>query len=502
MAKIKVIFLGVLVMVVTGCNLPTIAHQIRPGIPMYEQFIADCNTGENVEPGELIQPIPGCDNWEINRYERPFNRETQDEYYPDLDVLFAELGRDGTWFYLNLALFDVSEDTQQLDGTYGIEIDWDRDGRGDILIVVDEPGKIDKDEWSVLGVQVWKDNNNDVGNDIPKEPDSPYLGDGYNLLAFDQGEGSDPDAAWARAKLGQSAYVEMAFKTTLLDNPVEFVWWVWSDQGVANVAGFDYHDKYARAEAGDANEFQPYFPSDQVHGLDNTCASLWGLPPDDDPSLCVNDPNFARRDCPPMDYDAFLAWWYPLWGSPPLPTLPPHHEAVVYEEYTKYACGDPRGTATPTRRGLTPWRDTPPTGTLETPTWTLETPKTPETPTPSRTSDVPCDFDCECEDALGENPYNCPKDCPEHCGNDMCDCGENPCTCKKDCGKPDPGDPCCECGDGVCIDDCRETCKSCPSDCGPCPCECGDGKCDKDCNENPDSCPEDCDPGGAAPGGP
>ncbi len=493
MAKIKVILLGVLILIVTGCTLPTVAHQVRPGMPIYEQFVTDCNTGLIVEPGEMIQPVPGCDNWEINRYERPFNAVAQDEYYPDLDILSAEIGRDSTWFYLYLTLFDASEDTQQLDGIYGIEIDWDRDGRGDMLILASQPGKFAKEEWSVLGVQVWKDNNNDVGNEEPREPDPPYLGDGYNLLVFDQGEGSDPDAAWARAKTGFSAYVEVAFKANLLDDPTEFVWWAWSDQGVANVAGYDYHDKYARAEAGDANEYQPYFPSDQVYELDNTCAALWGAPPDDeDPSLCVNDPNFARNDCPPLDYDAFFEWWYPLWGGPP---LPPHMEAKVYEWYKIYACGEPPGRITPTLPDFL-LRTRTPTGTLETPTWTLETPKTPETPTETttRTPYVPCNHDCFCEPDRGENANNCPFDCPNHCRNGTCDtrCDEDPCNCPQDCGQPDPNDECCECGDRLCIRECGENQNNCPEDCGEPECRCGNNKCEKECDENPDTCPEDC----------
>jgi len=85
-----------------------------------------------------------------------------------------------------------------------------------------------------------------------------------------------------------------------------------------------------------------------------------------------------------------------------------------------------------------------------------------DTPTPTT---VYCDFDCFCEPDRGENEKNCPKDCPEHCGNGACDCDENPCNCKEDCGNPSPNDACCECGDGVCINQCGENSKSCPQDC-------------------------------------
>jgi hypothetical protein len=71
-----------------------------------------------------------------------------------------------------------------------------------------------------------------------------------------------------------------------------------------------------------------------------------------------------------------------------------------------------------------------------------------DTPTPTTVS---CDFDCDCEPNQGETEYNCPKDCPKHCGNGICDCGENSATCKKDCGKSEgDGAKPCVCGDGIC----------------------------------------------------
>jgi hypothetical protein len=80
------------------------------------------------------------------------------------------------------------------------------------------------------------------------------------------------------------------------------------------------------------------------------------------------------------------------------------------------------------------------------------------TPTP-----VACDFDCDCEPKQGENEFNCPKDCPKHCGNGTCDCGETSQNCKKDCGPGDKLD--CVCGNGVCQAECGETPNTCLSDC-------------------------------------
>jgi hypothetical protein len=87
-----------------------------------------------------------------------------------------------------------------------------------------------------------------------------------------------------------------------------------------------------------------------------------------------------------------------------------------------------------------------------------------DTPTP-----VACDFDCDCEPNQGENEYNCPKDCPRHCGNGICDCGETSKNCKKDCGPGEQQEELpCVCGNGVCQPECGETGASgvyCYNDC-------------------------------------
>lgn len=288
---------GLLVLLLAACapagGTPTVGHGAQPGDPVYQQLVWDCNTGESL-PADYgtdgpIQPDAGCDSWQINRYERPFNAETQDIFLPDLDILSAELGTDGTWFYFRLSVFDVNQETQGLDGTYAIEIDIDIDGRGDVLVLARNPGEESTEDWTVLGVQFLGDDDNDVGDQQPLAPDPPNAGDGYDILAFDQGQGEDPDLAWARYKPGKPAILEIAFKASGIYNDPTFKWWAWTDEGVDNPAGFDYHDLYDHPEAGDPNESQPFFPSQAINEMDNTCAAIWGTEPGDDPDLCVND---------------------------------------------------------------------------------------------------------------------------------------------------------------------------------------------------------------------
>ncbi len=97
------LFVVLLVIILSACApdvaetpSPTHDNLIRPSDPVYEQLVWDCNTGDripdSISDDYLIQPGSGCDSWQINRYERPFNAVAQNEYFPDLDILSAELG--------------------------------------------------------------------------------------------------------------------------------------------------------------------------------------------------------------------------------------------------------------------------------------------------------------------------------------------------------------------------------------------------------------------------
>jgi hypothetical protein len=264
----------------------------RPGQPVYGQLIWDCNTGQNLPAaGDLIQPDGGCDNWEINRYERPFNAESQDVYFPDLDILSAELGQDAEWTYFRLTIFNENDEDGYLAGTYAIEIDIDIDGRGDVLALAKAPGEEAAEDWTTQGVQFWGDDDNDVGNQIPLVPDGPSNSDGYDVLVFDAGEGDDPGLAWVRLHPGKPAVLELAFKSSAIYNDPIFKWWAWTDQGVDEPASADYHDTFDHPQAGDPIQGQAFFPSQAINELDNTCTSIWGAPPGADPDLCTNDPS-------------------------------------------------------------------------------------------------------------------------------------------------------------------------------------------------------------------
>jgi cysteine-rich repeat protein len=85
----------------------------------------------------------------------------------------------------------------------------------------------------------------------------------------------------------------------------------------------------------------------------------------------------------------------------------------------------------------------------------------------------------------------CPRDCgvcpPPGCGDGACNGTETCDTCNADCGACPSA-----CGDLICNG--TETCDTCNADCGGCPAVCGDGTCNG--TETCSSCPDDC---GACP---
>jgi hypothetical protein len=277
---------------ILACGLPAALisgeSPTEPGSPVYLQMLLDCNTGEVVALGSPIQPHPGCDSWQINRYERPFNAGAQDQYHPDEDILSVALGQGQYWYYARLEIYDVDPDTGGLNGTYGLEIDMDLDGRGDVLIMAEILGSRESiSEWSNTGVQAWKDTDNDVGNEMPMKPDPAVDTDGYDEASLDpQALSGD---VWVRATLGKPSFVEIAFKPEVIDGDQAFKWWAWVDEGVSNPSGYDYHDAFAHEEAGDVYTSESFFPAREVYSVDNTCAEFWGVdPPPDDPSVCTN----------------------------------------------------------------------------------------------------------------------------------------------------------------------------------------------------------------------
>ena len=268
----------------TETPLPTatIEHKTIPGEPPSGTHSAMTDADSSGTAGE--QRARAGEFFTMNLYERPFNANTMDAYYPDLDIQKAVLNRSGDWTYVVITLKGPSpEGTMR--GFYGLEVDLDLDGRGDVLIMGGQPG----DAWSTDNVRVWQDSNNDVGDNVILSSDPPQAGDGYDKLIFDAGIGADADMAWVRRSPSNANAVDIAFKASAINNDVEYIWGAWTDLGVMNAAWFDYNDHFTHAEAGSPlKEVAQNYPLKALFEVDNTCRWTVGFAPKgDEPGICA-----------------------------------------------------------------------------------------------------------------------------------------------------------------------------------------------------------------------
>jgi hypothetical protein len=263
----------------------TVVHLTMPGNPSgTTRFLTDTDTKPYAPQKKAI----GGDEYPNNRWERPFTPEEMD-YLPDIDIVRGEMRTENPWFYITIFLSDIRPEGVG-HTRYGVEIDTDRDGRGDYLIWGISPPDSD---WTTDGVEVWKDTNNDVGGPMPMvsnaTADAGWLeGDGYDQKLFDGGQGADPDMAWIR-QLEGGKKIQLAFKQTVLEGMTSFLWSVLADGGVQDEAWFDYNDRFTQAEAGSPLPVQTaLYPVKEVYALDSTCRDAYGFTPTGtEPGLCV-----------------------------------------------------------------------------------------------------------------------------------------------------------------------------------------------------------------------
>jgi hypothetical protein len=259
----------------------TIAHTTRPETPASQGYhIWDSNSSSTA-----AQHRPqGGEYFDRNMFERPFSANTQDVYYPDVDIIQAYLLNDSPWIYAKIDVKGPNSTSGKLDASYGVEIDLDMNGRGDILITADTPNPTD---WTTDGVRIYQDANQDVGGASPISSDPPQKGDGYESLIFDQGRGNDPDLAWARVAPNKPAEVWIAFKSTLTQNAQRYLWGVWAQNGGLHPEWFDYNDHFTLEQAGSPFPGNAQYPLKELAEVDNTCRWAVGFEPTgDEPGVC------------------------------------------------------------------------------------------------------------------------------------------------------------------------------------------------------------------------
>ena len=186
-------------------------------------------------------------------YERPFNANTMDTYFPYMDIIHIQGFMDDTWGYLEITLAGADKNGQ-FPAQYAAELDLNKKGRGEYLIRASNPAST---TWTTQGVQAWKDTDGDVGGVVPLLADNNLSnGDGYETLVFDQGKGSLADGAWVRISPNDPKSVQIAFKLSMIGSPSSFAMGAWAGANI-DPSMFDYNDHMTHAQAGDPNQGYP-----------------------------------------------------------------------------------------------------------------------------------------------------------------------------------------------------------------------------------------------------
>lgn len=241
-----------------------IVHTIIPSAPA--QNLGNASDNDETTSFEA-RDVNFGDDFPRNRYERPFTTEMAD-YLPEIDIMKFSIGDDDNFFYVTLTLGGLVNPGQAPSGHYALEVDGDIDGRGEFIVIVNPPFGSD---WSVDGVQIFADENIDVGGDSPIRSDTNYAGDGYEKLVFDSGRGANPDLAWARFVDGELPAIEIAFSKTIFPETPRFMWSVWASQTGFNPAVFNLHDTTTADAAGSPDKQNSLYPIKGIAGIDNSC---------------------------------------------------------------------------------------------------------------------------------------------------------------------------------------------------------------------------------------
>ena len=212
---------------------------------------------------------PSGDRFTFDRFERTFNANTMDQYFGNLDIQDFTVFVDDTFVYSSVILHSLAAADSPKPGRYALEIDLDVDGDGDLLVIAGLPGSTD---WTTDGVEVWFDENDDVGGEKVLVSDSAPAGDGYETKAFGGGEGNDPDTAWVRISPDDPNTIQFAVKLSLFNGDTGFLVGAWAGTESLNPALFDLNDHFTHEQAGEAMvDFEIYYPIKELAELDNTC---------------------------------------------------------------------------------------------------------------------------------------------------------------------------------------------------------------------------------------
>ncbi len=273
-------------------EIPAIQHTDIP-VNFPEKQSGEAGDFNSSKILENKTPIGG-DRFTYGRFERPFNANAMDTYFPELDLVNSWIFQDDLWIYGRILLVDLSNGNAQ----YAVEIDTDLNGKADWLVIVDKPTSTD---WTVSGVRVYQDTNKNIGGEFPALTDEkPVNSDGFETVFFDQGTGENSDTAWVRISPNDPNMIEFAINRAALKETSKYLINFWAARSI-DPAKFDLNDAYTHEQAGAADSgLANFYPIKEVAEIDNTCRMAIGFQPTGkEPGLCILPTRDVQLDPPP-----------------------------------------------------------------------------------------------------------------------------------------------------------------------------------------------------------
>jgi hypothetical protein len=227
---------------------------------------------------EQTTPVPNSvnagDNFSENIFERPFSLDMT--YRPELDIVKTNFAKDANWFYTTIFLAGPIPESANTGPNYGVELDINKDGRGEFLVWASPAYSKD---WTRANTKIYGTSTNMVGGPHPTLSDAPWSGTTYDKMLFVGATDSTNNGAWVRISPNNSKSIDIAFNPSLVGGPSEFVWGVWADDGIKDPTKFDYNDQFTKVQAGAAFKGDANFPPKAIFAVDNTCRFWVGFTP-------------------------------------------------------------------------------------------------------------------------------------------------------------------------------------------------------------------------------
>ncbi len=304
------------VLMMGGMHTPVLAQPDKDAAFLkvstnWTQTVDDCVTGDNPSgiPGSATGKAPDatggtgnvvCDDWEVDRYERPLT-STQQDYQAWQDLVEARAYSSNDWWYYWIEVYGIN--AGNLEGTFLIEADFGDFGGtdcSDYIFWSNDPtsnivGEVGRDAWSEKGMDSFFDSDNSGTNNVGGQStcyradfldgNNSQGGDGFETQGPKEGSGDIygmiPDGEGDKVVIIAVRKSALTYPTSTLAPPTEYDWRAWTNQQSNSGSYYQPNDEYdmASGQVGSPYPGDATYPTGgNIKELDNTGIATFIVP--------------------------------------------------------------------------------------------------------------------------------------------------------------------------------------------------------------------------------